>query len=315
MARTKKKKILLLGNGMNLYVANNKSNSEIIDDLFKKYKRQFNKVDREKILRELPYTLAATLSLSIGNKTKKEKIESTKLLEIDKYKENDVLKKLIQMTFDEIFTTNYTYEVETTIKPSFDQNDKSHIMTSYRDKNGKTRKESKYFLQTWNQISNDVETYNIWHIHGELRNPNSVVYGITDYNGLICKVNNYINKQYQSGNTVLLNNNSWIDHFLNGDVYIVGLGLSFYEYDLWQLLFKKMSVEGHGKTVFYEPESDKEWAKHRALELAKVKVYNLGHKQIQNEEFDYHKFYDDVIIDLTKKQGLQYRNEKYQKHI
>ena len=302
MNKNSRPKVLLIGNGFNLLVKNNVSNEKLIEALLEIYKKPIRKKDRDELINNVPWTLLTMIALNDGKESKAKKVKEQfyekKKLKL-KYNSNPILHELLNVGFDAILTTNYTYECETVLDHEFIKNKDKRIKTNNIYK-GKNRKESKYLLKTYNQIVADGFTHNIWHIHGELRNKNSLVYGLPDYNGLITKIFNYIsNDLYQHKNKISYE--SWIDYFVYGDVYILGNNLSFYEYDLWQLLYTKKNLNNHGNTIFYEQKEKDNRTKYILLNELEVEVKHMNFtKKHDDKEFDYSSFYKKAIKDIKK---------------
>ena len=292
-------KVLLIGNGFNLLVGNNLSNYSIVNNLFKFFQPKLKKQEREVIVSEIPFSLAVMLTINSGDQSKAKNLDKAltkdELLKT-KYKDNPILEELLMIGFDAVLTTNFTYECERLLDDNFDNKDK-YIKTN-NIVNGKTIKEKKYLLKTYNQIKKDNTIFNIWHIHGEIRKTNSFISGIPDYNGLITRINNYISNSYKNES---IRFDSWIDYLLYGDVYVVGNGFSYYEFDLWQLLYKKRYLKNGGKTIFYEPKSDKDFAKQKVLKLLNVDVRNLGVKNLETGcSLLFEGFYKKAINNIKK---------------
>ena len=89
---------------------------------------------------------------------------------------------------------------------------------------------------------------------------------------------------------------SWIDYILVGDVYILGLGMDFAEFDLWWLLGRRLRENaGCGKIVYYEPIKPDAMAKHQVLRDSGVVVESCG-ITIQDKS-DYTRFYQSALAD------------------
>jgi hypothetical protein len=86
---------------------------------------------------------------------------------------------------------------------------------------------------------------------------------------------------------------SWIEYFMLGDVYIVGLGMSLFELDLWWLVNCKKRHFSDRKVVLYKPDIKPE---EQLLAEAYGVIVEKG-----GFEDDYKAYYDWVNIDLTKK--------------
>ncbi len=171
------------------------------------------------------------------------------------------LKGLLSLGFDEIITTNYDFHLESAALGIKKLNEYQYKKMTKNQKPGK-RAEGKYFIHTAQVVSMPGKTkpIRIWHVHGHVRNTDSMVIGHYYYGNLIYKYKEYLDKmmnQYEKaydGGSVL-NYDSWIDAFITGDVYILGFGLDFSEIDLWWLINRKAreSAGVKGKTVFYGP--------------------------------------------------------------
>ncbi|MEX6157472.1 SIR2 family protein [Providencia manganoxydans] len=161
-------------------------------------------------------------------------IKNSIALKINTISPNEIHKKIIELECNNILTTNYdlTFEycLDSSIKPENLKNE------------GKI-KESKYNIFRHHKVNNK----NIWHIHGTLNQPQSIILGYEHYSGYLQNMRSYTatGSQYtdKSFKEPLIKRlkkddigNSWIDDFFTKDVYILGLNLDFVEIDLWWLL-------------------------------------------------------------------------------
>jgi len=113
-----------------------------------------------------------------------------------------------------------------------------------------------------------AENREIWHIHGDLARPASMVLGFDHYAGYLQKIRNYVTDSVEvkghphgrvgspvkNGNLEFTDNRkvySWVDYFLRDHIHIVGLGLDFTEIDLWWLLLHKRRRKNKTGQVFY----------------------------------------------------------------
>lgn len=220
------------------------------------------------------------------------------VLKQDSYPENERLKELLQMPFDAVLTTNYTYEPEAALLPKYpglgiqSKRRYAHVTKDKRD--------PKYLLHTFNRIEEGKP--DIWHIHGELRCPSSLILSHDEYARLVHAIlayNESVGNGYQK-NQSNLRFKSWIDYLILGDVYILGLGMDYSEFDLWWLLGRRLR-EGAacGSIVFYEPYKEGDKYKQLALEDAGVEVNTCG-VTIQSGG-DYGIFYERAIQDIGAK--------------
>lgn len=107
---------------------------------------------------------------------------------------------------------------------------------------------------------------------------------------------------------------SWLDAFILGDVYILGFGFDFSEFDLWWLLNRKKRENATVGTVYFYEKSNKEQENEHAeekecaekkkraeklelLKIMKVQIENLG----MYENDSYESFYEKAIEDIKSK--------------
>lgn len=60
-------------------------------------------------------------------------------------------------------------------------------------------------------------------------------------------------KDMSTYNEILNQENSWVNRFFTDDIYIIGLGLSFEELDLWWLIDKWATFQKYRKSRFLPP--------------------------------------------------------------
>lgn len=246
----------------------------------------------------VPNTILA-LAISENNDSDRHK-KYQSVLSTVKYMENPLLSEIVSMPLDAILTTNYTYELEVALRPNYPflaNASKRKYASSTTD-----QLDSKFLLHTYNRVQRNSP--DIWHIHGELRCPNSMILTHDEYARLIHRILDYNKKRgnnYQNYRNDL-KFKSWIDYFLLGDVYILGFGMDFSEFDLWWLLGRRMREKvGAGQIVFYEPAKEELRPKHAALRDIGVSVRSLG-INIQNCS-DYNRFYKAAICDIRTELG------------
>ena len=98
---------------------------------------------------------------------------------------------------------------------------------------------------------------------------------------------------------------SWIDYFILGDLYILGFGFDFAEFDLWWLVNRKLREKADcGEIYFYEPETKDNYYKLLAMSDMGIHIESLDTK-IGEDEKDknskYDAFYNEAIADITLK--------------
>lgn len=98
-----------------------------------------------------------------------------------------ILNRVLTMGFDEILTTNYTYELEkASVFPKILT--KNRITKMMKHTSGSKIAESQYLLHTYNEVKSGNFTNRVWHIHGEARKPDSTVLGHYYYGNLMYKI-------------------------------------------------------------------------------------------------------------------------------
>ncbi|MGY4534636.1 hypothetical protein ACVW0Y_003778 [Pseudomonas sp. TE3786] len=240
---------LLLGNGINR-VALQKPWTEILEELA----IQFDAADLIPQIKSKPLSmfieeLSARSAQRFRHAEMAVKIEFAKLLEqinpIDAHER-------VCSPFKVIMTTNYDFTAEEAFvgpmhHPAF------------------LARESRYSLFRRHQAGDK----DIWHVHGDISNPGSMLLGFDHYAGNLQRIRNYVtgtielaggsrrvSSPVKAGNHAFLETHSvysWIDYFLRDHIHIVGLGMDFTEIDLWWLLLHKRRRDRQsGKVFFYE---------------------------------------------------------------
>lgn len=160
---------------------------------------------------------------------------------------SDLFASIISSGVNTILTTNYDYNLETALihgKASALHGQEF----SCRHSTETSRSNKRY-----NQIGDDVR---IHHIHGELNFPRSICLGITKYIGNLSKImellssgesiqeashlGRLIDSQVFSKDTC--KEKTWAELLFNSNIYIVGLGLSPKELDIWWLLMRRAQL-------------------------------------------------------------------------
>ena len=219
----------------------------------------------------LPYTIMTLATAETEDVVRKKKYQDE--FSDKKYPDNPMLKSLISLPFDAILTTNYTYEIECVqISQYAALSDKTKYACSTL-----SQRDNRYLLHTFNRLTEDGG--DIWHIHGELRNKSSMILSHDEYARLIHEIMTYNQKRgkdYQDyGNDLKFK--SWVDYFLMGDVYILGFGMDYSEFDLWWLLGRRLREKAKvGRIYYYSIKSEENRLKNLALRYTGVEVLEFG---------------------------------------
>lgn len=258
--------------------------------------------------KDVPYSIMADIITDVTDDKARHAKYYEQLTKLNKCGEvnSKRLEELVKIKFDAIITTNYTYQIENQIDSRFSGCSQDTWRKKYACcTRSKAKKNAGSSLNTYNR----VEKHDIWHMHGEARRKSSIVLTHDEYGRLVSSIIEELksvrNKYQFYNNDVEFK--SWIDYFLMGDVYILGLGMDYSEFDLWWLLTRRMRENAEvGEIVFYEPYDLNQAHKYMVLAQLGVKHETLGTKlptggnsEKINKIFD--KFYNDAIADISKR--------------
>lgn len=292
--------VLLLGNGLNLAYGG-VSWSELLKEITVRDDLP------EKI--QCPLPLQAVLYTNNDIKTAMENQREKLFGSLATESQTAVLRDVLTSGFDEILTTNYSYELEmAALGRTVDDDRQIKKMADHTAK--VQRVESKYLLHTYSRaVCNGVEN-RVWHIHGEARKPDSMILGHYYYANLLGRMikytteneNRYENNAKAGIETVI---NSWLDAFILGDVYVLGFSFDVSEFDLWWLLNRKLREKApHGNTYFFNPLDDGFNEKIELLKLLKVEHIDCGVKRPKKGDPQrtekYRAFYDRALAKIKK---------------
>lgn len=308
-------KVILLGNGVNRAFGGT-SWDELLNELaIEKYKG--------KGIKNCPMPLKAILVTEnqiqnrLSGYIKKHREEAYGKIEY--IKQAEMLQKTLAIGADHILTTNYSYELEIAAQKGRWTLSEKEIKKMMKHTDDVKKADPKYLLHTYNEVHCGDKINRIWHIHGEARKSNSIILGHYYYGNLVFKFKEHFDKIRNKYNSILekgeeLNLKSWIDAFILGDVYILGVRLDLSEFDLWWLINRKAqeNFKGKGKIYFYEPKIESENKEEIDARLALLGVFaeikdmgvtipekNKSDNLAQNQA--YLEFYQKAIDDIEKK--------------
>lgn len=200
--------VLLLGNGIN-NLDNENSWNELLDDIISSIGKN-NVIDRNNRSLLLLYEEICSRVMNYTSYNEDD-IKDKIIQSLKKIEPNKRYETIRNLGFTDILTTNYEY----TLTP---------------EANGIFTRETKHNLRRFQKYGNIT----VWHIHGEINNPNSIIIGYRHYMSSIDNIKKAIKRHRE--NEKMKKGPTWIDIFLNNDIYILGLTLSLEEHDLWYLL-------------------------------------------------------------------------------
>ena len=292
-------KVLFLGNGL-FY-------SDSTWDKFIENNKKEDLSEREwAAIENAPYTIRGTAAMAVEDDMRQKGYlkEIASIHEKMEKNRKEVL-DLLELPFDAILTTNYTYQIENHIDSAYceltnEQKRNKYAKQTFRNEKGEPR-DVKYLLQTFNQLEYNGVLKNIWHIHGEARRKTSIVATHDEYGKVMEKIRSYCEKQgyfYQYKRNAF-RFKSWIDYLILGDVYFIGTKLDYTEFDLWWLFSRRIREKPKcGNMIYYNPK-EQSIEKETIFNLLQIKEISLNSYLTKN--FDYASFYKKVIEDIKNR--------------
>lgn len=244
------KKALLIGNGINQL---DKNQSVSWGELLNELKSNFDiQVNLENEFKPFPLGFDEMLHQKGGSNSFDDKLKSLKINirnNIDnqlngKLGYNDYHRRIMEMGYDDILTTNYDYGLEKSFAPDFFE---------FKRELAQNKQERKFSLKRYYRLNS-----NIWHIHGELfdsrnlsenskyYNEESIMIGYEHYTSYLEKIQeNFKGKSgiraiENQGLMIRIKNGKlgrfWTDIFFTHNLDIIGQGLDFSENHLWWII-------------------------------------------------------------------------------
>lgn len=297
ISREVRPKVLLIGNGLNRSFSSGSWN----DLLGNISTRCYDGYQQEEI-NNLPFPLQAVVLTEDNVDEGVREISKCLCEDIPSDDYSMLINKLLDNDFDAILTTNYSYDIEKSLDKEFSC--KIGRACKYRKCIPVNDKPADRFgLHKFMRVADK----DIWHIHGEAGSPNSMVLGHYYYGKILAQIQEYIPKFMRTYNGCAKHKKeyypkSWIDYFILGDVYIIGLGLDPSEFDLWWLLNckKRRSKEINvGKVFWYEPNlnTTRGFAKKILAESNDIEIITKKVGKTQYRKY-YEELIESVCIDL-----------------
>ena len=238
----KRPNVLLLGNGMLRLGNQGKSWEQLLDDI----------KTRERVNAEyVPGAMKPEAFCGVDA----EEIQRRIAKEIETLEDvHSLLCELLRVPFDAILTTNYTYEIESVLSEKA-WNERTR-RAAFVALDGNTKVHHNTFV--CNAVTTgDGRTVPVFHIHGEKARKHSMVLSYYSYANALSRLTMY--------NKALGNNlyecqqehrqffcKCWLDYFLLGNVWAVGLSMDVSEFDLWWAVERKARERAkHGTFKVY----------------------------------------------------------------
>lgn len=247
------------------------------------------------------------------------------ILEYPNKQKKEFLSKLFSIGFDSILTTNYTFEVEKVLLNECNEKEDSRVEESNAEEVVNSIRENltlcaenldkeakdRLFKHTFKQLSilklhfainKEQKVNRIWHIHGNLTDPCSLIFDHHSYGNSLSVFHEYMRSFMKNFNLAITHSaekyiiGSWIDYFFLSNIYIVGLSLDPSEIDLWWLLHEISRLKDElkekykniilGKITFYDVERnlDKELQKKALSSAFGIHYKNFYRKDVDEEK-------------------------------
>ena len=164
-------------------------------------------------------------------------------------KQRSFLEKFLCFPSTDILSANYSLELE---QAAGIPHQKNKYYAARRDTKECSARERRLRMYTYFE----AEKYKkrIWHIHGDVTAPSSIIMGHYYYGKLLHEIQNYIpDLMRRSGDVSSYKPKSWVDLFLLNEIHMIGFGLNLSEIDLWWLICCKRRYFSHTKIVFHKP--------------------------------------------------------------
>jgi len=281
-------KTIFVGNGINLLTKDAKSWRDVLYELSKI-------VDDPTLVDFMDYTPFTLFYEAVCSRYFKGGEKSDIALKrhiaklLNNMKHNIFHNEIAKLGFRHIITTNYDYCLE------------NSVLANEPLVHDDLRSENRYSVFRRTKINSSY----IWHIHGEVDKPSSIMLGNEQYGGHFQKIRTYLTtpntSPFISGKRDFEKEKvySWVDVFLRDEVHIIGFSLDYSEIDLWGLLSYKSRIQRvskirGGQTYYYhwtsKSENNPDKAKIRLLESLGVEVIKVF------EIKDYAKEYESFIL-------------------
>lgn len=198
--------------------------------------------------------------------------------------ENKELLLSVTDGFDDVLTTNYSFELEQAlgIKPT---------AASYRRASRQTVTDLPKSRLKMNIFKyHGAGGKRIWHIHGDAAAPSSVVMGHYYYGKLLRAIQERVSEfvpayMGRTARGLEYEPISWVDLFLLNDIYIIGCSLDLCEYDLYYLLCCKKRRKNGTSVTFFVKQGEEIKPERKIM----FDAYNVKIKEI--DAADYKDFY------------------------
>ena len=285
-----KHNVLLLGNGINRLFSGESCESLIKDEIGKS-----DVVYSYSDISKMPFSMQ--IIAASGDKVNKAMARVAKKINLEiGDSQKAFLQRLLGIENAAILTANYSTELEQALgmkhSPGFFYKCQ-HLTKEVPESRSCDR------LHRYSEIDGNY----IWHIHGDVYAPNSIIMGNYYYGGLVSRIHQYLDSfmrgyRYCEARNINFVPKSWVDYFMFSDVYMLGFSMAFSEMDLWYLIGAKKRSFPDSDVYFYLPKEEVQ----KNIEIV-IMLRAYGVKVISDfsSSGGYEGFYDCAIEDIKSK--------------
>ncbi len=232
--------VLFVGNGINQASSKRISWGALLDKLY----GDAVTPHESKVRRKKPFTLQYEEIAAIRESA--DSLRETLIEGFEEFQSTALHSAAMALGIKNILTTNYDYLLESAAQK----------LTGIPPISNNTAQESLYSLFRRRSCGE----LNIWHIHGELSNANSIMLGHSHYAGYLRKIRNFLagevstdsssrqkkpyfsrfSKKHLEAHELYVE--SWVDLFLDSEIHMIGFGMDYTENHIWNLLIKKQEI-------------------------------------------------------------------------
>lgn len=290
ISTTEKHNILFLGNGINRLFEGESWESLIVDEL------KESGVDHSyEEIKNMPCNMQI-IAASDDNVNKAMVRVAKRINQKIGNNQKNFLQEILDIDVDAIMTANYSTELEQALgmnNTSYSFHKCQHYAKDQPESMGR------YRLHRYSEIDGNY----IWHIHGDIYAPNSIIMGSYYYGGLVSKIHQYLKSfmqgyKYCKSHGIDYAPKSWVDYFLISNVYILGFGMSFSETDIWYLIGAKKRYFPENKTYFYIPRE--EISKNKEI-IVLLRAYGVEIVSDYSTSHSFENYYRSAVADIKSR--------------
>ena len=233
-------KVLFIGNGI-LRLSNGDNWSELLAKLT---------TNHEVDLEDVPYAMQPEALCG----TDVEMVQRKTAACLTTIQPHEILRALLELDFDAILTTNYSYEIEAVLSgKKWDHTARRKAFTALH---GSPHVRHNTYICNVVRCANG-KMVPVFHLHGELDRKHSLVLSYYSYANAVSRLiemNKERGNLYQEAGDAgtLIKCRGWLDYFVLSDVYAIGAGFDTSEFDIWWAIERKSrELANHGVLTAY----------------------------------------------------------------